>query len=270
MRIGRRLARKAAVDDQHALLGHGFCQRFDKRPSHRIEHNLRPATGSETLYLGDDIGFLAGDHVPCAQRQQCLGLVAATGERDGLGADPVGDLDRREAHAAGRGWNEDGVAHASVARLDDPERGEILHPDRGRFDRRKLFWRRQATAGGHDGALGVNAIFAKAEGRQHADPVACPMIGNALADRFDDSRGFIAQQAGKPGRDGISPRPVHGLGPVQPDRLDPQAQFARSGVTDHQGFELHHVRAARAVDAHDSAGGCGIHAGNFRRDLNSR
>src|SRR5260221_4211045 len=82
---------------------------------------------------------------------------------------------------------------------------------------------------GRENAFSVSGVLIEREGRNGTDGVAHGAVGNVFAHGIDDTGSLVAQTGGEAYAFDILVVAPHRLGAVDPDRLDPDTNFTRSG-----------------------------------------
>src|SRR5436190_23263383 len=80
--------------------------------------------------------------------------------------------------------------------------------------------------------ISIDAVFSLRERRDRADRIARLQILNARPDRFNDAGRFVSQSRGEDRKFKILTGSKHRFGPIEPQRLDRDADFARTWLRD--------------------------------------
>ncbi len=170
-----------------------------------------------------------------------------------------GDLDGRQADAAGGGADQHMVARPHLTGLEKwPVRGDVGHPH-GRGPHRVDASRtREDGVGGHDHVVAVGAVPGQGERGHDGDRIAHGDVGNTIADRLDHAGGLVAERGGEDRLFEVDALAEHDLGPVQADRVDADPHLARSRSAHLDLAERQHFGSAEPVELHKSGHGANL------------
>src|SRR4051794_25443266 len=97
MRIRRRLATQATVDEDDAVLRRRESKLFNIRATHRVENDPRALSSGNALNFRDEVRLVRGYHVRRTLLLQGGDLIALASGGNRYGASPVRQLDRCQA-----------------------------------------------------------------------------------------------------------------------------------------------------------------------------
>ena len=145
--------------------------------------------------------------------------------RDHLGAERLGELDRRRADPRRPAVNEQGLAGLERAAVEDirPD-GKVGFGDRGRLDRRQPERPRQGVRFVRDAVVGVAAA-----GNERRHPRAFGISGGAGAARHDRAGDLEAEDVARARRRRVEPHALEDVRPIDAGRLDLDQDFAGPG-----------------------------------------
>ena len=177
--------------------------------------------------------------------EELLLLRRGTGQRDGRRARIVGDLDRREANAAGRRRDENEVALGDLRILDEGTVGSHEHhPDGSRLSERERLWLPDNGIVRYEDDLTIGRVVVLREGRDDVDFVTCRKAAHVLAYSLDDARGLIAKTRRKFDGLEVVVDPPHGLRAIDANRLDVDAELVQARSRNLGLDELENLRSS--------------------------